>query len=265
MIETLVIALREGIEAFLIVAITLAYLRKTGRAALAPAVYVGTGLALCVSVVAAVLLREIVVTPLYEGILALVAAVLVATMIVYMTRAAKQLRGDIGRKIESAAGSPGWASFLGIAGFTLLMITREGMETGFMIASLMGQADATAMTVGALLGLLLAAALAWGWSHYGHRVNLGRFFQVTTIFLGLFVLQLTIYAFHEFTEAGALPLDNAYWHIATEPYGPDGEYGHWLSYALVLIPLGWLALTLWRDRGALRGPQPSQVEQGQVS
>ena len=53
----------------------------------------------------------------------------------------------------------------------------------------------------------------------------------------LFVLQLTIYAFHEFSEAGALPLDNAYWHIATEPYGPDGEYGHWLSYALVLIPL----------------------------
>lgn len=249
MLETLVIALREGLEAFLIVAITLAYLRKTGRAALAPAVYTGTGLALVLSVVAALLLREMVVTPLYEGMLALVAAVLVITMMVYMARAAKHLRSDIGQKIEAAtARHTGAGSFLAIAGFTLLMITREGMETAFMIASLMGQTDTTAMTAGALLGVLLAAALAWGWSRYGHRINLGRFFQVTTIFLGLFIVQLALYAFHEFTEAGVLPLDNAYWHIATEPYGPEGQYGAWLSYALVLIPLGWLVLAIWRDR-----------------
>jgi len=252
MFEALVIALREGIEAFLIVAITLAYLRKTGRAALAPAVYIGTALALVLSVVAAVLLREMVVTPLYEGALALVAAVLVITMLVYMTRAAKHLRRDIGHKIEAAAARhTGVASFLAIAGFTLLMITREGMETAFMIASLMGQTDTTAMTVGALLGVLLAAALAWGWSRYGQRINLGRFFQVTTIFLGLFIVQLTVYAFHEFTEAGVLPLDNAYWHIATEPYGPEGQYGAWLSYALVLIPLAWLLHAFWRDRAAV--------------
>jgi high-affinity iron transporter len=252
MLETLVIALREGIEAFLIVAITLAYLRKTGRAVLAPAVYVGTGLALVLSVTAAVLLREVVVTPLYEGLLALVAAVLVISMMVYMTKAARHLRSEIGQKIEAAAAQTGVASFLAIAGFTLLMITREGMETAFMIASLMGQADTAAMTAGALLGLLLAAALAWGWSRYGQRINLGRFFQVTTLFLALFIVQLALYAFHEFTEAGVLPLDNAYWHIATEPYGPEGRYGAWLSYALVLIPLGWLALTLWRDRTAAR-------------
>lgn len=251
MLETLVIALREGIEAFLIVAITLAYLRKTGRAALVPAVYTGTGLALVLSVVIAVLLREVAVTPLYEGILALVAAALVLTMIVYMTKAAKQLRSDIGERIEAAAGrATGLGSFLAIAGFTLLMITREGMETAFMVASLMGQADKAAMVIGALVGVLLAAALAWGWSRYGQRINLGRFFQVTAIFLSLFVVQLSIYAFHELTEAGVLPLDNAYWHIATEPYGPEGRYGAWLSYALVLVPLGWLALTLWRDRGA---------------
>lgn len=251
MFETLVIALREGIEAFLIVAITLAYLRKTSRAALAPAVYTGTGLALVLSVAAALLLREMVVTPLYEGMLALVAAVLVITMMVYMSKAAKHLRSDIGDKIEAAAARrTGVTAFLAVAGFTLLMITREGMETAFMVASLMGQADTTAMTVGALLGLLLAAALAWGWSRYGQRINLGRFFQVTAIFLGLFVAQLAIYAFHEFTEAGVLPLDNAYWHIATEPYGPEGPYGAWLSYALVLVPLTWLALTLWRDRAA---------------
>jgi high-affinity iron transporter len=251
MLEALVIALREGIEAFLIVAITLAYLRKTGRAALAPAVYIGTGLALVLSITAALLLREMVVTPLYEGLLALVAAILVITMLVYMTRAAKHLRSDIGQRIEAAAArQTGAGAFLAIAGFTLLMITREGMETAFMITSLMGQTDTTAMTVGALLGVLLAAALAWGWSRYGQRINLGRFFQVTTIFLGLFIMQLALYAFHEFTEAGVLPLDNAYWHVATEPYA-EGQYGVWLSYALVLIPLGWLVLAFWRDRAAM--------------
>lgn len=248
MFETLVIALREGIEAFLIVAITLAYLRKTGRAALAPAVYTGTGLAIVLSVVAAVALREMVATPLYEGLLAVLAAVLVLTMMVYMRKAAKELSGDIRARVDAAAARTGLMSHLAIAGFTLLMITREGMETALMIASLMGQADATAMTVGALLGLGLAAALAWGWSRYGQRVDLGRFFQVTAIFLGLFVVQLAFYAFHEFTEAGVLPLDNAYWHLATEPYAPEGEYGVWLSYGLVLVPLAWLALTLWRDR-----------------
>lgn len=254
MFETLLITLREGIEAFLIVAITLAYLRKTGRAALAPAVYSGTVLALLLSVVAALALREVVVTPLYEGLLAVVAAVLVLSMLVYMKKAARQLSGNIRERVDAAAARAGVGAHLAIAGFTLLMITREGMETAFMIASLMGQAETSAMVAGAVLGVLLAAALAWAWSRYGQRVNLARFFQVTALFLGLFVVQLAFYAFHEFTEAGVLPLDNAYWHLATEPYAPEGEYGAWFSYGLVLLPLTWLAFTLWRDR-AVRGRQ----------
>lgn len=249
MLEALVIALREGIEAFLIVAITLAYLRKTGRGALAPAVYAGTGLAVVLSVVVAVVLREMVVTPLYEGLLAVVAAVLVITMLVYMRKAARQLGSNIRGRVDAAAARTGIGAHLAVAGFTLLMITREGMETAFMIASLVGQTGTGAMVTGALLGVLLAAALAWGWSRYGQRIDLGRFFQFTAIFLGLFVLQLALYAFHEFTEAGVLPLDNAYWHLATEPYA-EGEYGALLTYALVLVPMAWLAFTLWRDRGA---------------
>ena len=52
----------------------------------------------------------------------------------------------------------------------------------------------------------------------------------------------------EFTEAGVLPIDNEYWHIASEPYGPEGIYGHWLTYALVLAPLAWLAVAALRNR-----------------
>ena len=99
-----------------------------------------------------------------------------------------------------------------------------------------------------VVGLCL---LGWGlWSRYGHRVNLSRFFQVTAVFLGVFIVQLIIYAFHEFTEGGVLPfLDNGYWHIATEPYGPEGQYGQWISYGLVLLPAAWLALSWLRHPG----------------
>ena len=56
-------------------------------------------------------------------------------------------------------------------------------------------------------------------------------------------MQLVVYAFHEFAEAGALPLlDNGYWHELTEPYGPGGEYGVWLTYTLILAPL---SLIIW--------------------
>ena len=99
------------------------------------------------------------------------------------------------------------------------------------------------------VGVVLAALLAWAWSRYGQRVNLRRFFQVTSIFLVLFTIQLFVYAFHEFTEAGVMPgIDNEYWHLATEPYGPEGPYGEWLTYLMVLIPVGWLALSWWQDR-----------------
>jgi high-affinity iron transporter len=83
---------------------------------------------------------------------------------------------------------------------------------------------------------------------YGQRVNLQLFFKVTSAFLTLFALQLVVYAFHEATEANALPIDNAYWHVATEPYGPEGEYGALLTYALVLIPAGWLVVAALKTR-----------------
>lgn len=88
---------------------------------------------------------------------------------------------------------------------------------------------------------------------YGHRVNLTLFFQVTSIFLVLFALQLVLYAFHEFTEAGALPLDNAYWHGATEEWA-EGAYANAISIALVLIPLAWLAYA------AFRGANPTAAQ-----
>jgi high-affinity iron transporter len=246
--QMLVVTLREGIEMFLIVAIAAAYLRKTGREALLPAVWWGTAAAVAASTILGVWLAEVAVLPFWEGVLALIAAALVISMVIYMLKAAKHMRADIGARIESAARRPGAGAWLGVFLFTLLMITREGMEFAFVAASIAGQTGGAALLAGAFVGLVLAGLLAAAWVRYGHRVDLGLFFQVTSIFLVLFALQLLFYAFHEFTEANALPvIDNAYWHLATEEWA-EGTNAQIVSALLVIVPLLWLAWASLRRR-----------------
>src|SRR4029453_16179558 len=100
----------------------------------------------------------------------------------------------------------------------------------------------TQVITGAIAGTISAGFIAWLWSRYGYRVNLSRFFQVTAVFLLVFVVQLLIYGFHELTEANIFPNSQPL-HDATEAYGPDGIYGQYLTYLLVLLPLSWLAVT----------------------
>lgn len=252
MLGTALITLREGIEAFLIVAISAAYLRRTGRVGLLNAVWWGIAAAAVASFAAGWAFGRADNKPLWEGVLALVAAVLVGSLTAYMWRIAPRMRADIDARLAAAAEPGGAMAWLGIFLFVLLMITREGMETALLITVQLFQQDSADILAGALAGLAGAALLAWAWTRFGRRVNLARFFQVTAVFLLLFSAQLAVYAFHELTEANALPLDNEYWHLATEPYGPEGEFGAWLSYALVLAPLGWLAFAAIRDRLAPR-------------
>ena len=114
------------------------------------------------------------------------------------------------------------------------------METALLMGVLLFQFQGADLIMGAVGGLAIAAFVASLWSRYGHRVDLGLFFQVTAVFLFVFVAQLFIYSFHELMEANIFPY-SAPLHAATEPYGPDGIYGHWLTYLLVLMPMAWLA------------------------
>jgi high-affinity iron transporter len=245
MLQSFVITLREGIEAFLIVAISLAYLKKTGRLSLVPAVHWGIGIAVAASIGAGLLLQQARKQALWEGVLAMVAAVLVLTLIVHMWRTGREMKKKIEGRLEESAGRTGMAAFLGVLGFTVLMISREGMETALLMNALIFQMDSPAwhLVAGAFGGLAVAGAIAWLWSRYGHRVNLARFFQVTAVFLLVFVVQLLIYGFHELTEANiGIPNSEAL-HWATEPYGPEGRYGQMLTYLLVLLPVGWLLIS----------------------
>ena len=242
-LQSFVITLREGLEAFLIVAISLAYLRKTGRPQLASAVRWGIGVAIAASVGAGALLQKASNQALWEAVLCFVAAALVGTLIVHMWRTGKRMKRNIEGRLESSAVKAGSAAYFGVLGFTVLMISREGMETALLMNTLLFQVKAPLVIAGASAGTLVAATIAWLWSRYGYRVNLARFFQVTAVFLFIFVIQLGIYGFHELMEANVGIPNSEALHWATEPYGPDGRYGQYLTYMLVLLPLGWLLIS----------------------
>lgn len=247
MFQAFVITLREGIEAFLIIAISITYLKKSGRSALLPAIHWGIVAAVILSIGSGLLFSRASNQALWEGVLAIIAAVSVGSMTVQLWRKARFIKSNIEHHLEASVHKPSASAFMGVFLFTVLMITREGMETALLLNTLLFQIKSNSMVAGALGGTLIAAALAVLWSKHGHRVNLGRFLQVTAIFLMVFVVQLLIYGFHELTEANVLPLDQR-WHEWTEPFGPDGIYGQMLTYLMVLLPAGWLLVTVLKDR-----------------
>jgi len=246
MIPALIIVFREGFEAFLSVAIIFAFLRKTGRDWLRPAVYAG----IVTSVVASFALGWWLMRvnqSFWEGVLGLVAAVLVASFVVHVWRTAPKMKGDMERRLNVYS-SPA-SRFLAMAGvffFTVLMVTREGMETALMLI----QVRNSRFILGSLLGIAAAAAMSWAWAHYGHRVDVKRFFQVTGLFLLLFTIQILFYSIHEFSEAEVLGRWSEAIHNATEPYSPVGVYGKWISVLMVGLCAAWLIGASMKDRFA---------------
>jgi high-affinity iron transporter len=258
--QAFVITLREGLEAFLIVAISLAYLRKRGRDELTKAVHWGIVAAIAVSALGGYLLYRAANQEWLEGPLALVAAVSVTTLTVHMWRAGRRMKGEIEGHLRSSEERAGLGALTGVFLFTLLMVGREGMETALLLLQLR---NTLYLVVGATAGVVAAAGVAWIWSRFGHRVNLGLFFQVTAIFLFVFVVQLFIQGIHETSEQGFLPYSAAI-HDATESWGPDSVFGHVLTYSLVILPLGWLALRGVKPpsgSGRSNTPRPPSVAQ----
>ena len=238
MLQAFVITLREGFEAFLIVAISLSYLRKSGRAALGAAVHWGVAIAVALSGVGGYLLFHAANQEWLDGPLAIVAAVSVTWMVVHMWRYGRRMKGDIEGRLHSTSVRTGAGAFTGVLLFTVLMISREGIETALLLYQLK---ETMALAVGAAAGVAGAAGVAWLWSRYSRRINLSLFFQCTAIFLFVFVVQLVIKGFHEMAEQHYLPFSDII-HARTEAWGPDSPFGHLLSYLLVVLPLAWLLL-----------------------
>ena len=266
MLNSFIIVLREGFESFLLVAVILAYLRKSGQKWLTSSVYIAIALALAASGGLAYLLNTGVEDAtlqnifgsfiggyisqffaneaLREAILGAIAMVMVGTLVIHMWRTGPKIQQRMRERLSEVSSERSRvAAVLGVFLFTFLMITREGMETALMLM----QVKNPNMINGALLGLLAAITFAFGWAKFGHLINLRRFFQVTGIFLLLFMLQVGIYSFHEFTEAGLLP-NSEFLHHATEKFSPDGLYGKWFSPIMIGICALWLLGAWLMDR-----------------
>ncbi len=258
MLNSFIIVLREGFESFLLVAVILSYIRKSGQKWLTPPVFAAIATALAASLGLAYLLNRGVEDTelqrifgaslgayvghffaneaLREAVLGVVAIVMVATLVIHMWRTGPKIQQRMRERLSvMSSRSSRVAALVGVFLFTFLMITREGMETALLLM----QVRDPNLINGALLGLGAAAAFAWGWARYGHLINVKRFFQVTGIFLLLFMIQVGIYSFHEFAEAGLLP-NSEMLHTATEKFSPDGLYGKWFSPLMISVCGLWL-------------------------
>jgi high-affinity iron transporter len=266
MLNSFIIVLREGFESFLLVAVILTYLKKSGQLQLKSAVYTALALGLSASAALGYVLANGVEDArliqlfgetagsyvsqflgneaLREGVLGLVAMLMVGTLVIHMWRTGPKLRERMHQRLgEVSSGRSHWAAFAGVFLFTFLMITREGMETALMLLQVKNQQ----LVAGALLGLAAAVLFALAWARYGHLINLKRFFQVTGVFLLLFMVQVGIYSFHEFSEAGLLP-NSEMFHEATEKLSPDGLYGKWFSLVMISVCALWLLAGWLKDR-----------------
>lgn len=236
MFQAFVIVLREGFEAFLIVSVITSYLHRIKRPQLLPPVYWGIGVSVAASAALGLGLSRRGYDPLWEGLLGLVAVGFVSTLVIQMWRHARQFKRETEERLEALSARPSTRlAMTGVFLFTVLMITREGIETALLLL----QVRDPAFLAGAGLGLLCTVLLAVLWARYSRLINVSLFFQVTSVFLLLFLVQILLAALHELSEAGVLPGGEVF-HALTEPWSPDGLYGKWFAILTVLVCLGWL-------------------------
>lgn len=202
MIEAFIITLREGVEAALIVGITLAYLTKIGRPELRKTVYAALVAAFVGSIgVAVVISRTHLNEDVFEGWVMLVAAFFVVSMVVFMMKTGRKMKGEIEGKIGLLAGNDAW---LGLFAFIFLMVLREGAETVLILSAVTLNSTELMSFLGTLLGVLAAIAFGVMFVKGSVRINLQKFFRVTTAIMFLVAAQLLVSGLHELSESGVI-------------------------------------------------------------
>jgi high-affinity iron transporter len=270
MIPTLVIALREGVEASLIVGIIAAFLVKEGRGDAIKQMWIGLGIAVALCVGVAVLL-EVVGEQLpqqqqeaLETIIGLIAVSAVTYMIVWMRRNARNIKAALE---GSAAHALARGSAMALVAMAFLAVLREGFETSvFLLAAFQDASDTTAAGAGAVIGLVVAIAIGVGIYRGGVRINLSRFFRVTGLILVFVAAGLLSTSLHTAHEAGwfnglqgqAVDLTwlvqpgTVSGSLLTGMLGlqPQPTVGEALVYLLYAVPM--TLYVLWPDRLRLR-------------
>ncbi len=203
MLQAFIVTLREGVEAALIVGITLAYLNKIGRNELRKAVYAALGAAFVGSIGVAVVMSRLQLNEdVFEGWIMLAAAFFVVTMIVFMMKTGRKLKGQIEGKVGLLAGNDAW---IGLFFFVFLMVLREGAETVLILSAVSLNSTELMSFLGTLFGVIAAIAFGVMFVKGSVRINLQKFFKVTTAILFLVAAQLVVAGLHELSESGIIP------------------------------------------------------------
>jgi high-affinity iron transporter len=206
--EALVITLREGMEAVLVLAIALALLKRRGASHLNGALYAGAALALVLSVAAAALAMRVTYNEeIAEGIAMLVGSVLVFSLVWWMWRAAPHMKEEIETGMTRASGATGGAA--GVFLFAFGMVFREGVETAIFLSAAGFNSHGLALWLGALIGLAIAIGFGVMFARGTLRIRLKTFFSFTSAVLLLIGLRLFVGGLHELSEAQLLPSSRA--------------------------------------------------------
>lgn len=202
MLQAFIVTLREGVEAALIVGITLAYLTKIGRPDLRKTVYAALVSAFLGSIgVAVVLSRTHWNEDIFEGWIMLIAAFFVVSMIVFMMSAGRKLKGNIEGKLGTLAER---GSTVGVFLFVFLMVLREGAETVLILSAVSLNSSELLSFIGTLSGVVVAVLFGVMFVKGSVRINLQKFFRVTTGILFFVAAQLLVSGLHELSESGVL-------------------------------------------------------------
>jgi high-affinity iron transporter len=209
-LSAFLIALREGVEAALVVGIILVYLSRTGRSHLARYVWGGVIAAAALSLGVAIALERFSISEDgFEGLLLLVASFFVVTMIIWMNRIARHLKKEIEDKLESYAVRSGAAAGWGIALFVFLMVVREGVELALILRAVELSTEGLQTWIGTAAGIAAAVVVGVLFFKGTLKIPLHRFFKVTSAILILVAIQLGITGLHEWSEARWLPSSQA--------------------------------------------------------
>lgn len=267
MLTSFLIALREGLEAALIIGIILSVLRQIGREHQARTVWGGVGAAVVVSAGAGLLLRQLGLAfegrgeAIFEGVAMLAAAGVLTWMIFWMQRQAPNIRHEIERDVRSAVGANGaW----GLFSLAFVAVVREGIETALFLTAALYSTSPLLTLAGGALGLGAAVVLGWLIFAAGKQLNLRQFFQVSGLLLLVVAAGLVGHGIHELQEAALLPvLVEHVWDLnpvldenstpglflkALFGYNGNPSLLETLAYAAYFVVIGWAA---WQNRQRL--------------
>ena len=240
MFEALVITLREGVEAALVLAIAIGILRREGQANRVPALLGGAGVALAASVVLAVLATRITYNEdAVEGWAMLVGAVFVLSLTWWMWKAAPRMKQEIEAGLARGSGH----GVFGVALFGFVMVIREGFETAVFLSAAEFNSSGLQLVAGALIGLTLATVFGVLFARGALKVPLKPFFSLTTAVLLLVAFQLVAGGLHELSEALVLPASRSEMALV----GPLVKNELLLFTLTLALAVGWMLL------GAARG------------